>query len=54
MNSYLGEFPVTYFGFDPDVTKDQVCALAGLPHTGRGAFCMMAVVSHLISAHPWS
>lgn len=24
LNSYLGEFPVTYFGFDPDVTKDQV------------------------------
>ncbi len=24
LNSYLGEFPVTYFGFDPDVTKEQV------------------------------
>jgi hypothetical protein len=24
LNSYMGEFPVTYFGFDPDVTKDQV------------------------------
>jgi hypothetical protein len=24
LNSFLGEFPVTYFGFDPDVTKDQV------------------------------
>lgn len=23
-NSYLGEFPVTYFGFDPDVTIDMV------------------------------
>jgi hypothetical protein len=24
MNTYLGEFPVTYFGFDPDVTREQV------------------------------
>lgn len=24
MNNYMGEFPVTYFGFDPDVTKDMV------------------------------
>jgi hypothetical protein len=24
MNSFLGEFPVTYFGFDPDVTIDMV------------------------------
>jgi ABC-type amino acid transport substrate-binding protein len=24
MNNYLGEFPVTYFGFDPDVTKEMV------------------------------
>ena len=24
MNDYLGEFPVTYFGFDPDVSKEQV------------------------------
>lgn len=24
MNNYLGEFPATYFGFDPDVTIDQV------------------------------
>jgi hypothetical protein len=24
MNSYVGEFPVTYFGFDPDVTREQV------------------------------
>ena len=24
MNNYLGEFPLTYFGFDPDVTIDQV------------------------------
>ena len=24
LNSYLGEFPATYFGFDPDVTKEQV------------------------------
>jgi hypothetical protein len=24
LNNYLGEFPVTYFGFDPDVTRDQV------------------------------
>jgi hypothetical protein len=24
LNSYMGEFPVTYFGFDPDVTKDMV------------------------------
>jgi hypothetical protein len=24
MNNYLGEFPVTYFGFDPDVTKAMV------------------------------
>jgi len=24
MNNHPGEFPVTYFGFDPDVTKDQV------------------------------
>jgi len=24
MNNYPGEFPVTYFGFDPDVTKDMV------------------------------
>ena len=24
MNNYSGEFPVTYFGFDPDVTKDMV------------------------------
>jgi hypothetical protein len=24
MNNYPGEFPVTYFGFDPDATKDQV------------------------------
>lgn len=23
-NSYLGEFPVTYFGFDPDVTPEMV------------------------------
>ena len=26
LNSYLGDFPVTYFGFDPDVTKEQVRA----------------------------
>lgn len=24
MNNYPGEFPVTYFGFDPDVTKETV------------------------------
>lgn len=24
LNNHLGDFPVTYFGFDPDVTKDQV------------------------------
>jgi len=24
MNSYPGDFPVSYFGFDPDVTRDQV------------------------------
>lgn len=24
LNNNLGEFPVTYFGFDPDVTKDMV------------------------------
>jgi hypothetical protein len=24
MNNYPGEFPVTYFGFDPNVTKDMV------------------------------
>jgi hypothetical protein len=24
LNNYLGEFPVTYFGFDPDVTKEDV------------------------------
>jgi hypothetical protein len=24
LNNHLGEFPVTYFGFDPDVTKEQV------------------------------
>ncbi len=24
LNNYPGEFPHTYFGFDPDVTKDQV------------------------------
>jgi hypothetical protein len=24
LNSYLGEFPVTYFGFDPDITLDLV------------------------------
>ena len=24
MNNYLGEFPATYFGFDPSVTKEQV------------------------------
>jgi hypothetical protein len=24
LNNYLGEFPATYFGFDPDVTIDQV------------------------------
>jgi hypothetical protein len=24
LNSYLGEFPVTYFGFDPDVTPEMV------------------------------
>lgn len=24
LNNYVGEFPVTYFGFDPDVTIDQV------------------------------
>jgi len=24
MNNYPGEFPVTYFGFDPDVTKEMV------------------------------
>jgi len=24
LNNHLGTFPVTYFGFDPDVTKDQV------------------------------
>jgi hypothetical protein len=24
MNAYLGEFPVTYFGFSPEVTKEQV------------------------------
>jgi len=26
LNNYAGEFPVTYFGFDPDVTKDEVRA----------------------------
>jgi hypothetical protein len=26
LNSYLGEFPVTYFGFDPDVTVEMVAA----------------------------
>jgi hypothetical protein len=24
LNNYLGQFPVTYFGFDPDVTKDEI------------------------------
>jgi hypothetical protein len=24
LNNHLGRFPVTYFGFDPDVTRDQV------------------------------
>jgi len=24
LNNHLGRFPVTYFGFDPDVSKDQV------------------------------
>src|ERR1700744_2795108 len=24
MNNYPGEFPVTYFGFDPDATQDQI------------------------------
>ncbi len=24
LNNYPGEFPVTYFGFDPDVTREQV------------------------------
>lgn len=24
LNNHLGEFPVTYFGYDPDVTKEQV------------------------------
>lgn len=24
LNNHLGEFPVTYFGFDPDVTKEMV------------------------------
>jgi hypothetical protein len=24
LNNYLGEFPVTYFGYDPDVSKDLV------------------------------
>lgn len=24
LNNHLGDFPVTYFGFDPDVTKQQV------------------------------
>lgn len=24
LNNHLGEFPVSYFGFDPDVTRDQV------------------------------
>jgi len=24
LNNHRGEFPVTYFGFDPDITKDQV------------------------------
>lgn len=24
LNNYLGDFPVTYFGFSPEVTKDQV------------------------------
>ena len=24
LNNYLGDFPATYFGFDPDVTKEQV------------------------------
>jgi hypothetical protein len=24
LNNHLGEFPVTYFGFDPDVTQDMV------------------------------
>lgn len=24
LNNHMGTFPVTYFGFDPDVTKDQV------------------------------
>ncbi len=26
LNNHLGTFPVTYFGFDPDVTKDQIRA----------------------------
>jgi len=26
LNSYMGEFPVTYFGFDPDVTCEMVAA----------------------------
>ncbi len=24
MNSYLGTFPLTYFGYDPDVSKEEV------------------------------
>ena len=24
LNNYMGEFPITYFGFDPDVTKEMV------------------------------
>ena len=24
LNNHLGDFPVTYFGYDPDVTRDQV------------------------------
>ena len=26
LNNHLGEFPVTYFGFDPDVKKEEVRA----------------------------
>ena len=50
LNNHLGDFPATYFGFDPDVTRDEVSerllhvrkgrqphhrALARLPHRAR-------------------
>lgn len=34
LNNHAGEFPHTYFGFDPDVTKDEVKARLAMYEVG--------------------